>query len=56
MIDREHDSINWGLIILLVACAYYWVNVYWYGFFVSTMWTIVIAALVGLYFRMTGKI
>ena len=48
MIDREHDSINWGAIILLFACAYYWVNVYYYGFFVSTMWTIVIAAIAGI--------
>ena len=37
---------NWGMIILLLLNAYYWVNVYWYGFFVSTMWTIVIAAIV----------
>ena len=48
MIDREHDSINWGLIVVLLACAYYWVNVYYYGFFVSTMWTIVIAAIAGI--------
>tara|TARA_Y100000593_G_C4282620_1_gene323578 strand:+ start:1320 stop:1490 length:171 start_codon:yes stop_codon:yes gene_type:complete len=55
MIDREHDSINWGLIIVLLACAYYWVNVYYFGFFVPTMWTIVIGALIGLYFRLSGK-
>ena len=56
MIDREHDSINWGMIIVLLACAYYWVNVYYYGFFTSTVWTIVIAAIVGLYFRLTDRI
>ena len=43
--DRE---LNWGLIILLLLNAYYWVNVYYYGFFVSTMWTIVIAAIAGI--------
>ena len=56
MIDGEHYSINWGMIIVLLACAYYWVNVYYYGFFTSTMWTIVIAAIVGLYFRLSGRI
>ena len=48
MIDKEHDSINWGLILVLIACAYYWVNVYYYGFFQTTIWTIVITAIIGL--------
>jgi len=56
MIDREHDSINWGLIVVLLLNAYYWVCVYYYGFFVPTMWTIVIAAIVGLCFRLSGRI
>ena len=55
MIDREHDSINWGMIIVLLACAYYWVNVYYYGFFVTTMWTIVITAIIGIWLRMSGR-
>ena len=53
---QNEDRINWGLIVVLLACAYYWVNVYYYGFFTSTIWTIVIAAIVGLYFRVTGRI
>ena len=56
MIDKEHDEINWGMIILLIGCAYYWVNVYYHGFFVPTMWTIVIAAVIGLCFRLSGRI
>ena len=56
MIDREHDSINWGLIVVLLLNAYYWVCVYYYGFFIHTMWTIVIAAMVGLYFRLSGRV
>ncbi len=56
MIDREHDSINWGLIVVLLACAYYWVNVYYYGFFQTTMWTIVITAITLLCLRLKGKI
>ena len=51
MIDTEHDSINWGLIIVLLANMFYWYSVYWYGFFVPTMWTIVIAAMIGLGFK-----
>ena len=56
MVDTEHDSINWGLIVTLLLCVYYWVNVYLFGFFTTTMWTIVLAAMVGLYFRLVGKI
>ena len=48
MIDNEYNTINWPIIIILLLCAYYWVNVYYYGFFVSTMWTIVIAAIAGI--------
>ena len=56
MIDREHDSINWGLIVVLLLNAFYWVNVYYHGFFGPTMWTIVIAAVIGLSFRLSGRI
>ena len=49
------DSINWLLIIVLVLCAYYWVNVYYYGFFVTTMWTIEITAVFGLWLRLSGR-
>ena len=47
---------NWGLIGILLACAYYWVNVYYYGFFVTTMWTIVIAAIIALWLKLTDRI
>ena len=52
---QNQDRFNWGLIIILLLNAYYWVNVYWYGFFIPTMWTIVIAAIIGLYFRLSGR-
>ena len=51
MIDREHDSINWGLIVVLMSCVYYWINVYWYGFLIPTIITIVIAAIIGIVFK-----
>ena len=47
---------NWGLIILIILNAYYWGSVYYFGFFIPTIWTIVIAAVVGLYLRLTGRV
>ena len=47
--NREY---NWGMIILLSLNAFYWVNVYWYGFFIPTIVTIVIAAVIGIIMRL----
>ena len=52
MIDREHNSLNWGLIIVLLFNMAYWANVYWYGFLIPTIITIVIAAIIGICFKM----
>ena len=49
---ENNNEINWGLIIVLLLCAYYWVNVYWFGFFLPTVWTIVIASIIGIGFKM----
>ena len=57
--DYQKDTVGWvkeirmknnilGFAIIILLNAYYWVNVYYYGFFVSTMWTIVIAAIAGI--------
>ena len=54
--DEPEYRINWGLIIILVLNAYYWVNVYWYGFFMPTIVTIILAAVVGLVLRLKGEI
>ena len=43
---------NWGMIILLLLNAYYWVNVYWYGFFLPTIVTIIVAAVIGIIMRL----
>ena len=53
--DIEGRNLNWGLIVVLLACAYYWVNVYYYGFFVTTVWTIVITAVIGLWLTLSGR-
>tara|TARA_B100000287_G_scaffold409844_1_gene437612 strand:+ start:224 stop:400 length:177 start_codon:yes stop_codon:yes gene_type:complete len=51
IIDDKRE-INWGMIVLLLLNAYYWVNVYWYGFFLPTIVTIVIAAVIGIIMRL----
>ena len=51
IIDDKRE-INWGMIVLLLLNAYYWGNVYWYGFFLPTIVTIVIAAVIGIIMRL----
>ena len=43
---------NWPIIILLLLNAYYWVNVWWYGFLIPTIVTIVIASIVGIILKL----
>ena len=45
-------KVNWGLILILVGNAFYWFSVFKHGFFIPTMWTIVIAALVGIVLKL----
>ena len=47
----ELMKVNWPMIILLTLNASYWVCVWNYGFLLPTIWTIVIAAVVGLILR-----
>ena len=52
MTDNIWKDINWGMIILLVLNAFYWVNVWFYGFFIPTIVTIVVAAIVGIVMKL----
>ena len=53
----KHDrELNWGMIILLLLNAYFWVSVYYYGFFVSLIWTIVISSIVGIIFKLKENV
>ncbi len=47
---------NWTMMGILIVNAYYWVMVYYFGFFIPTIWTIVIASVVGIYLRLTGRV
>ena len=49
---KDGKELNWGLIIILLLNAYYWVNVYWYGFFIPTIVTIIVAAVIGIIMRL----
>ena len=44
-------DLNWGMIILLLLNAFYWVSVWCYGFFIPTIVTIVGAAVVGIIYK-----
>ena len=49
---KDGKELNWGMIIILLLNAYYWVNVYWYGFFIHTIVTIIVAAVIGIIMRL----
>lgn len=52
---NDKTDLNWGMIILLILNASYWVCVWNFGFFLPTIWTIVIASIIGLWLRLTGR-
>ena len=52
---NEQGEFNWGMIILLLLNASYWVCVYYFGFFLPTIWTIVGASIVGIFLRVTDR-
>mgnify|MGYP006177608163 CR=1 FL=1 len=43
---------NWGLTIPLIT---YWALVWYVGFFTTTIWSIIIAAAIGIWIRITGR-
>ena len=45
-------KLNWGMIIILLLNAYYWFNVWVYGFIIPTIVTIVIAAIIGIILKL----
>ena len=50
------DKPNWPMIILLLLCAYLWVNVYFFGFFQTIIWTLVVSAIIGIILNIKGII
>ncbi len=54
MIDDKKE-LNWGMIGLLSANAFFWFSVWKWGFFISITWTIVGACIIGLWLRLSGR-
>ena len=54
-IINDKGDLNWGLVLVLVLNAIFWFSVFTYGFFISLMWSIVGAAVFGLWLRLTGR-
>ena len=59
MIDREHDSIDYLKLAvwvgLLAGCGLVWYSIFTSGFFITLMWLIVSAAVVGIWLRVSGR-
>ena len=59
MIDSDHDKINFERLGvyggIFAGTVWFWYSIFTNGFFVSVMWLIVISAIIGLYFRLSGK-
>ena len=45
---NDKTELNWGMIIILIGNATFWFCVFKYGFFISLIWTIVVAAIIGI--------
>ncbi len=55
-IVNDKTELNWGMIILLLTNAFFWVSVWLWGFFISITWTIVLSCIIGLWYKLTGRI
>jgi len=48
-------DMNWGIISIGIGSIVIWYSIYTFGFFLTFMWLIVISAIVGLWFRLSGR-
>ncbi len=59
MVDKEHDTIDYSRLAvyggLLGGTVWFWYSIFTKGFFVSVMWLVVVSAIIGLYFRLSGR-
>ena len=47
---------NWGMIVIGILTILIWYSIFTIGFFITLIWLIVISAIIGLYFRLSGRI
>jgi len=52
---NDKAQLNWGLIGLLLTNGFFWFSVWQWGFFISITWTIILACIVGLWLRLSGR-
>ena len=52
---NDKTELNWGMIGLLLTNAFFWYSVWHWGFFISITWTIILACIVGLWLRLSGR-
>ena len=55
MENNTWKDLNWGMILVLVTTMLFWTNVYYNGFFVSTIILIIVGAILGLWLRLSGR-
>jgi len=53
---NDKTELNWGMIILLLTNAFFWYSVWQWGFFISITWTIILSCIIGLWYKLTGRI
>jgi len=52
---KKEEKSNWGIILVLLIGIIFWTNVWFNGLFITTTWLVVISAIIGLWFRLTGR-
>jgi len=48
-------KINLPALTIVCFCVAFWCAVYIFGFFASVIWTVVVAAVIGIWLRITGR-
>ena len=52
---NDEIKINWPWVVLISLAIIFWTSVWYNGFFISLMWLIVVAAVIGIWLRITGR-
>ncbi len=49
---NDKKEVNWGILGVLLLSVVIWSSVYFFGFFLTIIWTIVISAVVGIIIKL----
>jgi uncharacterized membrane protein len=55
MEDNIWKDINWGMVAVGILSILVWYSIFTIGFWITVIWLIVVAAIVGLWIRLTGR-